>query len=439
MFYNTEHFSFYVFLQYFISTLIIFLSGYSRIKKGNVQSKLFYTFYIGGFFFYAGVGAAYKEGVAVDYFMYYLIYLIVFVLFFIRGYKSFSGVEKKFGAVADYKLNTLVANKNFCVTIIIVYLFCSGFSLIYPNFQLYKLVSPPKPDSTSIVFERFTNEHNDLILVLVRYFKLLLTPFFLLALNYFRNRIWMMALVLFLPLYFEFCVQAYIGRSAMLIQGVIFFLILWQNRPKIRTKLVIALAILIPSFIIFSYYYQSLRIGGSQNFKNITLNDALDGVLGIETGFPTRSAEIIDKGLSTDLGAYSKWLITLPFPKFMLERSQGGLVGYEISEHLLGVKRTDTGYFVILYGNVTESIYIYTKYLFWVQPIIIGLLLSYLSRYFGSSKLLLPVFIYLLITCGYNLTRAGTQSAFPVVINNNLLFYIFLYFKVRQVRLAKSP
>lgn len=405
------------------------------IKHFSQRITIFlYSLFVFGYYFYSGIGGAFSIGVAKDYFIYYFIFLIVFSFAFRLGLNGKASFHNTLNSINNY----VVKHYKYRDRIIVCYIILALIPLIYPQFRLQRVIAPPLPDITTNFLMRFEGGSNDQVITIITYFKTLFYPFYLFSIVKYSGNIFKFLLLLFIPLYLEYCDTSYIGRSAILILLLQGFICLWQLRPALRRPMLVSLIFILPTFLIFSVFYQTTRLGEIQNIREIKFQDAFQAlIVQGEVTFPTLSSKIIDKNYTTDYFEYFLWFITLPFPKFGLIKLHNGLVAYEMAEILTGYKRGQQYFNVILPGLTTESVYIYGRYLFWIHAFIIGFTLAIFARIFNALPRFFPIAIFIGILYGYNLNRAGVQSALPTIINYNILFYIYLFYLYTRVTSKK--
>jgi len=305
------------------------------------------------------------------------------------------------------------------------------FPLIYPEFRLHELLLPPTPDLREAFFRRFTEEPS-VISKLVEYGRLLLTPFFFIALYRLRSRLWRLVAVIALLLYFQYVSNAYIARGTVMMYLGIIFLSLWFLRPKSRCALVIMTTAAVPALLYAFFWYARVRIGGAAG--DTSFGRAVAALLSVELGFPKNvGMPILHAGARVNLKEYFTWILTLPIPKILTGPIRGARINYEISEIVLGLPTGARGWFVVLPGLVAESIYIYGPFFFWLHGMLIGITAAFFVRVTEHVTYFRFLFFYILLMFSYVLNRGGIAALLPQLINEFLLFYLFLGFAVFRV------
>ena len=151
----------------------------------------------------------------------------------------------------------------------------------------------------------------------------------------------------------------------------------------------------------------------------------------MQTSF-TRDAGLIliESGKRVDLEKYFTWLFTLPIPKALIGQVDGARVNYEISEIVLGIERGAPGFYVILGGVVSESVYIFGEYLFWLHAVILGGASAVLIRILSSVKYFGFLTAWTVVFFSYKMPGAGIGATLPPLMNEYLLLYIFIFYAV---------
>lgn len=419
---------------------VVILSGLTICFLKERLLKFYFLLFSFGFLAYSGIGYGYFIGIAKDYKTYYIIFFCVFCLSIVL----FSNILKFKWVDYDYvnkRLDNLMSAGRWVQIVIVGYFFTFLFELVYPEFNLGRLLSPPRPDIIGDLQNRFNQEGAPFLTTLFRYIRIVLYPFYLIGLIKMTKNIYKFMALLFLPLYLEYCSNAYLGRSAMLLALIFVFMLLWKFRPELKKKIVVITAIIVPLFIVFSFVYQSARNSQSKSVTGgVGVEKAFEILLTTETSFPVLSAEIIDGDERTDLFSHLSWAATLPVPKLGLFKFHDGLPAYEISEILTKKRRTSPGFWVPLSGYLTENVFVYGKFFFWVPAVIVAFYLSLFGKLLSNIPLLYGFSLFIGLTIGYNLNRAGIQSALPLIINNNLLIYSFIIMLITKTRILwKTP
>jgi len=252
-------------IDFYVLTVILigtFIIGIVSIltARGIWQRVLLFGFY-SGLCLYNGVGAAYLD-VPNYYVIYYFGFLISFACSFWLFRYFFTPLSVRTGKVLRRTLSK-VDNSRLWHSIVFLFLFLHFIPLIYPEIKLHQLISPPRPDIRTAVIAKWGTQQIDILLKLVDYIRILLTPFFYIALFRYRHRVIRLVLIIAMLLYFQYVAKAYIGRGTVLIEIGIIGVGLWVYYPKKRFHLTILALVAIPFILVGSYFYAIIRIGGT--------------------------------------------------------------------------------------------------------------------------------------------------------------------------------
>lgn len=418
-----------------IITLFIVLAGTVLIGWASLRGtstywqRILLLGVVSGLLLYSGLGAAYPEVPA-----YYLVFYFGFLLAFVLAFIFFSTILVRTSQHAGHKISEALAEIDHSIVwpyLIITYLFLHLVPLFYPQLRLHLLVAPPSPDLLANFTEQFEYKQIDIILKIANYARLLMAPFFLVALYRYRNHMRWVILTLLVLLYVQYVDGAYLGRGRMVMTMGMVGLVLWVSRPRVRLRLSIATAALLPFIVVAFYYYGIVRIGGA--VEDGGLYSTIESVIYSETSFPVVSGmPLIYSKARVDLGAYLIWIATLPVPKILTGEISGARITYEISEIVLGGMRGAHGWFVILPGLVAESVYIGGKYFFWLHGLTLGFISALLVRLIERTPQFLFLNAHIVLLFAYVMNRAGIGAVLPVIVNEFLLFYIFVFISISR-------
>lgn len=406
------------YLIFFVNISITSLVFFYKYNKCNGLEKIFLTVFSLLYYFYSGFGASYSI-VPIYYSLMYNVYYITFL------YVFFFIVNNKNIFISEYKLNLI---KRFSNIIIFSYLFFTFLAAGYPSYDLSKLfvIKPPSLEfelSDSIAFQQSP------LIKIFTYFLLIIQPFYLVSLIKYKNKPLKLFIFLFLPLYFYYTLGGYIARSYLLPYIAIYLFIIYNYNVKLRNYIKYGTLTTIPLFIILSYRFSEVRIGHDIDIS-LSFIDIFKIIFFQETTYPILFTNIYVMNLENKIIDFFLWLTTLPIPSF-LKGSQFSLeINYYFTELLTGKNKFSEGLSVFLPGNVTESYLVFGKYLFFMMPMIGGVIFGLLYRLISSSSYFTVLKIYFIFMLLPLITRAGLNSATPVAINGFLVF--FLYFKLKK-------
>jgi hypothetical protein len=406
--------------------------------RGWVQ-RLFLLGFVAGLLIWSGIGAAYP-GVSVYYLVCYFVFLLAFVVSFRASLRVFSGVGPLVHNSVTTVLSTVYRGRMWGV-VIFIYIGLSLFPLVYPDLRLQELFTLAPPDLRAALATRWAKQETDTLAGLVQYGRLLLTPFFYIALYRYRKR-WVIGALLLVGLaYIRYVSAGYLGRGDMALAGALLLLAAWRLFPSRRRTLAVVGMVSAVLMLWGFYFYGVVRIGGLPEDRGLLENIA--SVLAVEVSFPkVAGMTIIDSGASVDASAYLTWVATLPLPKLLVGPVGGARINYEISELVLGVAPGEPGFYIVLPGLVAESIYIFGQSLFWLHALLLGVVGAFVVRLVERTPQLLFLTLYLALQFAYTLNRAGISAVLPTLTNELMLFYVFVFFVVigprRPVCVAKE-
>jgi hypothetical protein len=424
----------FVLLIILIGTLLA--GGVSVASARGIWQRLLLVGMFAGLLLYSGIGAAFP-----DVPHYYLIYYFGFICAFAYAFRFFRSAFAHLSIHSGQALTSALSNVDTHPAwplVIWIYLLLHLVPLVYPELRLHHLFAPPLPDLLTHFAARWEPQQMNVLMRLVEYARVLLTPFFYIALFRYRQRLSRVAIIFAALLYLQYVAGGYIGRGTILIALVTIWLGLWVARPKDRQTLVVAAVVVVPVFLVFSYYYGIIRIGGSP--AGVTPLQAIVEAFENEISFPRNvGVPIIESGARVDLAAYARWMLTLPIPKLLTGEIEGARITYEISEFIFGLGRGERGWYVALPGLVAESVYIYGRYFFWLHAVFIAFLASLVMRLMERTPQLLFLKAYVVVTFAYHLNRGGISGPLGILVNEFMLFYLFVIVQVFGLLRRQRP
>jgi hypothetical protein len=409
-----------------------------RFLENTIQ-RLFLGSCLGCIYLWCGIGAAY-EPVPWSYRTVYLVFTGSLVLAFLATLQASRSAAASLCAYIKPMIVGATTGRVFVFGAIGIYLLARLMPLIYPEFNLPRLISPPSPDCSAWLEREASLVYEGQGFGITRVYDYVATlsyPFFLIALYQLRHQYVALALLLILPEYFAYCVTSYANRGTAFALLVTFGLTVWLDNPKARFKVLAGGLLALPLLAVGFYEYSQIRIGG--NVSDISWDEALSSMVQQEISFPLDAQTVIESDQRVDLPAYFTWLATLPVPKVLTGRIEGARVNYEISWLLLRKDVGTEGGYVLLTGLVTESVYIYGNTFFWLHAVFLGCLIALFCRLIEGHPRLLLVGISAMLLFSYSLSRAGISGTMANVINQHLLLCAwFVYLAIRPHFLAQS-
>lgn len=308
----------------------------------------------------------------------------------------------------------------FSIFIVLVFL-----ELIYPDFNLYKLINPPSPDLHGILTDKFyVGTNSNLVSTIVGYLKALLFPF---AFCYAAKKsLRVFIIFIFSMAYIKFINSGYISRGEMLSTCIMSYLVIVNIYEYSRKPLLIIASIVMVPVVIFFDAYTQIRLGADVNYKEFSY--AFISLIESQSDVSLDGIALMNQGDNFSIFEYFKWLTTLAIPKFLLPDLDIVNISYSASSKLLGLSQGDKGFFILLPGLLAESYYIFSDY-FLVSAFISALIFCLFYRFISSNSYARPFVIYAAVFFTYNLCRAGVTSAYPLVFNQALLLYIYVLYR----------
>jgi hypothetical protein len=422
----TWHFDTFVYVT--AVTFIALGLGWSMLT--TVQQKLFLLVGVGGLYAYSGVGAAYS-GAHPDHADYYAVFLIATTISFVLVAKL---TERATRSLQNVLLEAIPPQ---CAKWpVLVYVLLSFLPLIYPDWRIERLWSPPAPDVRSAVMALSTAPTS--LGALWGYATSLFFPFYLLGLYVHRSNYGLLISGATLPVYFNYCSNAYVGRGTIVMQAATFAFMIWLESPRYRKLLLVLAAAVLPLFCTFSIAYSGWRVGRDVQFEDVA-GSTMDVLWG-ETSFPVFGRDVLDSSDRADISAYLTWIVTLPIPKFFTGPVPGTRVTHEISGIITGHEYGSLrGTTIILTGLVAESVYIFGNSYFWLHGCCIGILFAVLCQLTDTHRNFRLVGCFVAVQFGYALNRAGIGGVLPVVMNSLLSFYfLIIFYRWRWARTRRA-
>ena len=412
----------------FSLAVIIFLKPKNKSFFGNS----IYLLFAFGFIFYGGTSIS-KYDIPLYYIIMYFVFLLALGFSYNFFYKAMAPLE----LYSLNKLNSLLIPfvENNAKKIIAVFYILTLLPLVFPSFRLDLITSPPAPDLVGNFERRIEGEEKHIIIQISSLMKLLLVPFFYLAIFYFRRNLPLVVLMVFSIFYLEYVDATYKSRGEFIAAFFPIIFYFWHFLRKYRKAMIIFLITAMPIALIFFNFFEYYRLGADVTISEFSFPDSFEHILNAETSFPeVVGLPIIESGARVDLGAYFAWIFTLPVPKFIFGEIAGARINTEISELFLGIFRGNTGFYVVLPGLVAESVYIFGEYFYWVHAVFFGVIIAMLTRIFQGDKRFVFFIGYIAILLMYNTNRGGVSSSLPQIINQFLPIYLILFFALFKRR-----
>lgn len=411
-----------------LSVLLLILS--SRIFK-NIWAKIFIVTFQILLFVNSGVALADKH-LTVNYPLFHFGFLISLTVAF---YIVWRLLVDKFPAASCINAAhaTSLSDSNYSQLIISLYLVLCFIPLIYPEWRLGRIFAPGAPDLVSHFFVRFAHQSADVFSKLIFYLTTLLSPFYYIALYRYRDRPSKLFVGLLAPIYLLYVQKQYVGRGTVLVTLLTFTLFYWIYKPKWRRRIVVAAAVALVPLMVALHFWSVVRLGREFEFAGI--RESILHIVNAQTTFPlVAGGEVITSGARVPLADYLRWIVTLPIPKIFIGSVDGARINYEMAEIVLGLSPGDKGFTVTLPGVVAESVYVMGQYGFWLHALFLGGVTATVLRILQSKYEYSILLSWFIVFSSYKIVGAGVAALLPVVLNQLLFFYLYVYWGRKQSR-----
>lgn len=411
--------------------LTLIISRFFLNKKSDTWQRIFYYSFIVGLIIYSGIAAA---NFNMPY--YYINFYFGFLISFCFSFKIFSIIFSRVSNYSNIGLKAALIKvdiSNKWMFLIYIYFFLNLIPLIFPILRLNLIFSPPVPDLLASFERQLEAPQVNFLIKISEYAVLLLSPFFYIALFRFRINLYKIIVILFIQFYLQYIITGYKSRGEFLVVIGTIFISVWVCRANLRKYLFAGAALAAPFILILFNIYEYTRVGASTSAVDFSLINSMNYILSSETDLPLIfGIPLMESNKHADLLSYFLWIFTLPIPKIITGEISGSRITYEISEIVLGVKREDPRFYVILTGLVGESYYLYGKYFFWLHGVFIGVIVAFISKIFHKIPQLLFLNSFLAMMILYNLNRSGVSAFLPQIINQLLFFYFFIFLNLNR-------
>lgn len=417
-----------------IGTLIILLFS---CYKCITEVKLMFIIITTGIFVYSGLGIS-QTSVNNIYIIHYFIFLIVLLstirlicskkVVFTIGKRGYNREQRD--KLAD-RLESSLDGMNKAILLFTVLFFAAHLLyMVYPTNRLSSLFDFTNFTSHGIHGRRVV--HNSYVLLkLADAIGTATLPFFFIylyncAIGNKRKKIIGFILCLFW-IVLEFGKYNYLSRYQLVIYLgfiVMYFIVCKYKEIKIDKKtivlIVVTVIILIPALVSFT----DIRLGRS--VTQLSFSDSLSALLEDESNYPKYYDICIKNSGLVDPLQYLFWIISLPIPSAIWRGKPVVQIAYSFTGLFNSTTVTESNYSNLLPSVLGESFLIFGQYLFWIEAIIIGIVIGIYFNYFIQSKklsLLTAYMILMLATIG----RGGSQSYLSVIINGSIVLILWIY------------
>lgn len=408
-----SHFFWGRFIVVLLATIIPFL----WILKNN-RKKYFFIWYVAFTFIYAGIGACYSD-CDISYLYYYVIYLFLFGL---SSYVSQRGISNKLKIERNAARLDEIIDK-YGDVFIWTHITIAFIFLIYPDFKLMNLISPPQVTLQDLFFESLNNtEDKPFIVSILSNIDNIVLFFYYVSLYKYRNNFKKLTILMLLPIYFTYAKSGYMARSGFMPPLMLLLIHYYFTHPQYRKRIITTICIGSPLLLYGMTWFTYYRAGLDGSVLGV--GEGISIIIKQESNYPSHfnSLKYINDNHAF---SYLKWLLTLPLPGFLKNPSNDYFFNGIFTEVITGISRKDSNFSVLLPGVVNESIFIFGKSFFWVMPIIYGFIIGKVFKLLNRPNDWF-LFLYISFFIAFNTSRASTSSTFPYLFKHFLIYIIFV-------------
>ena len=205
---------------------------------------------------------------------------------------------------------------------------------------------------------------------------------------------------------------------------VLYFIVCKYKEIKIDKKtvvlIVVAVIVLIPALVSFT----DVRLGRS--VTKLNFSDSLRALLEDECHYPEYYDICVQNAGLVDPIQYLLWIFFLPIPSAFWSSKPVVQIAYSFTGLFYSTAVTASNYSNLLPSVLGESFLIFGPYLFWIEAIIIGIVIGIYFNYFIQSKKLSMLTAYMLLMLA-TIGRGGSQSYLSVIINGSIVLILWIY------------
>ena len=390
-----------------------------------------------GIFVYSGLGIS-QTSVNNIYIVHYFFFLTVLLstirlicskrVVFTIGKRGYNREQRE--KLADRLENSLDGMNKAIIIFTVLFFAAHLFYMVYPTNRLSSLFSFTNFTSYGIHARRA--EHNSYVLLkLADTIGTAILPFFFVylyncATGIKRKQIFGFILCLFW-IVLEFGKYNYLSRYELVIYLgfiVLYFIVCKYKEIKIDKKtvvlIVVAVIVLIPALVSFT----DVRLGRS--VTKLNFSDSLRALLEDECHYPEYYDICVQNAGLVDPIQYLLWIFFLPIPSAFWSSKPVVQIAYSFTGLFYSTAVTASNYSNLLPSVLGESFLIFGPYLFWIEAIIIGIVIGIYFNYFIQSKKLSMLTAYMLLMLA-TIGRGGSQSYLSVIINGSIVLILWIY------------
>lgn len=421
-------------IVFFLSaaTVVVLLLYLIRIKDSKVRLAMILSAV--SIFLYSGYGIAYPDvgnGFAYKYIVSVICLYFPFLLLFRRENPK----------VRISSLDTFFADHaGFLRGATILYFILILLPLFFPRFRLFDVLT--KGISIEGIYDYLNTAREDMLGRSIDAITIFIKPFFLayiMSLRLKDSRKAGPVLLFLLDILIGIMDACYIGRSAMVYDGLLLFFLIFcikEGDFTITRKQVIILSAIIVGLIPFMYAYTFIRAGLS--YDSLSFSESVRRLLASEADYPRYYEHILNSSElqgQTPL-SFILWLVFLPIPS-VIWPGKPSLSNDVFTYSITGLHRTDLGYSSLLPSYLGESFIYFGEWYYWVYAVLIGFILALILRYLCRSRYMILFVLYLAVRM-LAIGRAGATAAVPLFINGSLSVFLLDYLVIRPSRRSHS-
>ena len=406
-------------LSVFFRLLIISIIEFAWVfKLKDKTRKAYYLVLLLFIYVYCGLGLAFDTSDNTTYELYYYMFMGVLSISMYIFYHR------------DTKIRTNSFINEFCIKnatpIIIIYFFFLLLPLIQDG-NFFRLFSPPASSLVDSFSDLdFTeNQVSDIGGSL----KTFVAPLFFVALYKYVKKPIILIFLYLMTHYIPFCDIAYISRGELAYTLAFILVYLYAFYPNLRKKILLGTAISIPFALIFFYTYAYSRLGSVAD--NINMGDAVTFLIRTETDYYSYFDTIYKSTEHYSLN-YIIWLLTLPLPGFMKAFGLDFNFTALFTVQAVGLGSAADIQSIALPGLVTESVFIFGKYAFFIHPFLFGLFFSVAYNTFVHDRKNFFMFTFVIMNFCVMSGRGGTPGVYSGTIKYLFIFFLFYLFAPKK-------
>ncbi|QXJ38644.1 hypothetical protein BV455_01988 [Parageobacillus caldoxylosilyticus] len=412
---NLQNFNTFEFVLIIYTSFVMWLVFQTLVSK---KEKFFLTVSYVGFGLYSGLGIS-SNSVDNKYMLSYFLFLFAYSTAFVIV------VKLKQKEVSKNIELILQQNKTFFLFLGTIYILSICIPLVYPNIRILDLFHPePYKISSNIFLERIERQ-NDIVFNIRDWVTVLCKPFYWFLLYQVRRKPKMFLFLLLSPVYIEYIVEGYIGRSEIVMWVVFIILYLYYERYISRLQLIVLSVILVlisvPVLNMMFYWRNGWTLKQSWSYL-----DLLSSLLLQETTYPQNYNIAVEISSYLTPLDFFYWLVTLPVPSILIKSAPLSL-NHIFSVAVRGIEYGEYGFYVVLPSILGEGFMLYGEDFAWVHGVVLGIIFGLFINAIKNIEEFKYWYLYFVLwsLLGF---RGGSQAVIAQIVNGSILVLgIFIY------------